>query len=383
MEKPQYLVIGILAVAIGFFALRFTSDEPDDYGSPYDGGDQYAMANGDDFEEGSYGPSGRFGRGGDRAGGGRELGAGGGRTSRFGPAGGSRGGTAGRGGAESVSAGSRERGGRIGSGSGRGGLRVAQEVGRARSGSISNTIHRDRPSMGSGSQADRVEMLTGRDAGIDPFYEEGNGLDDNPDDDVVLEVADKEDVDRKADVLEGVEEGDEAGWIDFTEDSVTTFPNLGNANPNAGTITLDIKPNWNGADVTDNSLLQIREPNQWENRMQLVKNGQFLRFIVTDDTGHEADISFKINEWVEGDAHNVTATWEPAGEDGQGGGQTTLYVDGKQVGTNRFPGKLVFKHTTPMHLGSDYTNGGSYSGANGQFRNFKVLGEAKGPDQLG
>ena len=30
------------------------------------------------------------------------------------------------------------------------------------------------------------------------------------------------------------------------------FPNFGNANPASGTITLDIKPNWNGADVTDN-----------------------------------------------------------------------------------------------------------------------------------
>lgn len=322
MEKPQFLIIGILAVAIGFFALRFTSDDPSDFGSPYgSGGDEYAMADRGDYGDGagagSHG-SGRFGRNGDRAGGSeragseRERGASGGRASRFGPSSGRAGSAAGgRGNADTISAGTRERGGRIGSAVGgrSGGLRSAKEVGRAGSGSIPNSIQRDRPGIGGGgSRNDRVDLLSGKDAEIDPFYEDGNGLDDDPSDDVLLEVTDKSDVDSKADVAEGVDAGEEGDWIDFDEDAMMTFPENGNANPDAGTITLDIKPNWNGTDVTDNSLLQIREPHKWENRMQLVKNGQFLRFIVTDDTGHEADISFKIDKWVEGDAHNVTAS---------------------------------------------------------------------------
>ncbi len=384
MEKPQFLIIGILAVAIGFFALRFTSDDPSDFSSTYDsGGDEYAMADRGDYGDGSgsHGSS-RFGR--SSAGAERDRGSSGGRASRFGPSS-SRSGAAGggRGSAESVTAGSRERGGRIGSAVGgrSGGLRSAKEVGRAGSGSISNSIHRDRSTMGTGSRSDRVDLLTGKEAEIDPFYEDGNGLDDDPSDDVVLEVTDKGDVDSKAEVAEGVEAGEDGDWIDFTEDAMMTFPDNGNANPDAGTITLDIKPNWNGTDVTDNSLLQIREPHQWENRMQLVKNGQFLRFIVTDDSGHEADISFKIDKWVEGDPHNVTASWGRT-EDGTEG-VTTLYVDGKQVGTNRYPGSLKFKPGTPMYLGSDHANGGSYGSAGGQMRGFQVFNGAKTPDELG
>ncbi len=375
MDKPQFLVIGILAVALGFFALRFTSSDSDDYDSPYTpSGDRYAMAGG-----GEYGdePS-RFGRGSSGgAGGMRDRGAGGtSRISRFGASEGRGPSGSGRGNTETVSGGSRDRGGRIGSAAGGragGSIRSANATGRLGGGS--NSINRDRTRLGgSGNRADRADVLTDAEAAVDPFYND-NQLDDDPSDDVLLEVADKEDIDRKADDVEGVQEGEDGDWIDFSEDSVTTFPNFGNANPNAGTITMDIKPNWNGADITDNSLLQIREPHQWENRMQLVKNGQFLRFIVTDNTGHEADISFKIDQWVEGDAHNVTASWD--------NGVTTLYVDGKRVGTNNYPGKLEFQDTTPMHLGSDYANGGSYGSANGQFRKFQVFDGAKTPDEIG
>ncbi len=371
MEKPQFVIIGILAVAIGFFALRFTSDDVDEYGP---GGDRYAMADGGDY--GDYGDgssgSGRLGRGNDPSGGG-SRGSIGDRSSRLGP-GGTRGGTggsgSGRGGTETVAGGARGRGGRIGTGVGsrRGGS------GRPESSSISGAGQRKRASLGGGSRNDRADVLTAKSGGVDPFYDEGNDLDDDPSDDVVLEVTSKDDVDRKADVLEGVEEGDDDYWLEVGEDSRTTFPDLGNANPNAGTITLDVKPNWNGADVTDNSLLQIREPHVWENRMQLVKNGQFLRFIVTDNTGHEADISYKIANWQEGDAHNVTATWED--------GTTVLYIDGKQVGTNSYPGKLEFKPTTPMYFGSDHASGGSYGGADSQIGGFQVLDKARSPSDI-
>jgi hypothetical protein len=377
MDRPQILVAGILAVAVGFFALRFTSDEADPYAGSYgDSGDEYAMA---DRGDGSYELSGRGDRfGGDRFSGSRAPGSSstGARISRFGPSSGGPGAPGSRGGVETATGGARDRGGRIGSSAGgrRGGL--GDGVGRASGSSISSAVKDRSRSIGAdglGARDARVDMLTGKEAEIDPFYDE-NQLDDNPDDDVLLEVKNKEDVDRKAEVLEEVESSDDGEWLEVGEDAMLTFPDLGNANPNSGTISLDIVPNWNGADQTDNSLLQIREPHQWENRMQLVKNGQFLRFIVTDNTGHEADISFKIPDWVEGDAHRIQATWDE--------GVTTLYVDGKRVGSNTYPGQLQFKPTTPMHLGSDLASGGSYAGFNGKIGNVKVYDSAKSPNDV-
>lgn len=364
MEKPQYLVLGILAVAVGFFALRFTADDPLDSASSRLGSGDYAMLQRDDGGESGYGRSdGRGGMGRDRA-----LAGAPGRIGRVSPAGAS---GSGRSTADTVASGSRaDRGGRVTGG--RGAMRAADEVGRASQGSIASTIARDRQASGSSNRDERLEMLAGRDAAIDPFYD-GKDADTDSAEDVVLEVNNRDDVDRKAEHVEEVADSDDGQWLDVGEDALLTFPDMGNLNPNSGTVSLDIVPNWNGTDPTDNSLMQIRDPHKWENRMQLVKNGEFLRFIVTDNTGFEADISYRINNWVEGDAHRVTATWD--------NGVTTLYVDGKQVGSNSFPGQLDFQTNPAMHLGSDLANGGSYGGANARIK-ARMFESAKGPDDI-
>lgn len=369
MEKPQYLVLGILAVAVGFFGLRFTADDPLETGSYRSGGSDLAMLERGDGDGAGYGRGeGRFGdRGSGRD---RIAGAVGGRVGRVGPDGSrAAAGGVGRGAADSVVGGTR--GGRIGVGVG-GRMRPAEEVGRASQGSIASTIARDRQASGSSNRDERLEMLAGRDAAIDPFYD-GKDADIDSAEDVVLEVNNRDDVDRKAEHVEEVADSDDGQWLDVGEDALLTFPDMGNLNPNSGTVSLDIVPNWNGADPTDNSLMQIRDPHKWENRMQLVKNGEFLRFIVTDNTGFEADISYRINNWVEGDAHRVTATWD--------NGVTTLYVDGKQVGSNSFPGQLDFQTNPAMHLGSDLANGGSYGGANARIK-ARMFESAKGPDDI-
>ena len=369
MEKPQYLVIGILVVAVGFFALRFTADDPIEADSYRSGGSNYAMLDRDEIGAGDVRGGGRFSDRGNS----RERMSVGGRGSRVAPDGtrmGSVGGVRGAGGADAVTGGTRgERGGRIGTGS-RSGLRSAEELGRAAQGGIANTIARDRQTAAGLNREERLEMLADKDAAIDPFYD---GKDVEAVEDVVLEVNTKDDVDRKADVAEAVGDSADGEWLDVGEDARLTFPDMGNLNPKSGTVSLDIVPNWNGSDSTDNSLMQIREPHKWENRMQLVKNGQFLRFIVTDNTGYEADISYRIDNWVEGDAHRVTATWDE--------GVTTLYVDGRQVGSNSFPGILDFQTSPDMHLGSDLQNGGSYGGANARIK-AKMFDSAKGPNDI-
>jgi len=360
MDKPQFLVIGILAVAIGFFALRFTSEDPLDQDSSYGSrGYDVAMSGSDE----GYG-GGRYGNR-DAAGGSSD------RSSRFGSSGGERGergeryaggGTRRDGSATTAIGGSRSR--RPGFGSS--GLRSATSSGRAGASGIASTAHRERSSgAGSSSRADRVERLGAAEANVDDFYEEGAELPDN----AILDLKNQDDVVEQDGQGDGITEGEE-GWLDFSEDAQLTFPN--GASGKAGTISLDIVPNWNGADVTDNSLLQIREPHKWENRIQMVKNGQFLRFIVTDSTGHEADISYKISHWEQGDTHRVTASWED--------GVTTLWVDGKQVGSNNYPGPLHLKKTAPIHAGSDHASG-AYGGLNGQAK-IKLYSDARGPDDI-
>lgn len=155
----------------------------------------------------------------------------------------------------------------------------------------------------------------------------------------------------------------EGVFVAAGEETILTFPDLGE--PDRGSIDFTLTPQGDSPDTGDTSLVQIRTPHEWENRMQVVKNGDYLRFIVTDSTGHEADISYKIPDWVSGEVHRVHATWD--------NGVTTLYVDGKRVGSNTYPGDLQFQPNTPMHIGSDLDDA-SYGGAGADIGNFKIYG---------
>ena len=119
--------------------------------------------------------------------------------------------------------------------------------------------------------------------------------------------------------------------------------------------------------------MQIRTPHGWDNRMQLVKNGRYLRFIFTDNTSREADISVPIDHWEPGQAHTVTATW--------GEGKTHLYIDGQRVGQNTYSGQFQIPPNTPMYVGSDVP-GGTYAGASATIQNFKVYGRALNDEEV-
>jgi hypothetical protein len=194
----------------------------------------------------------------------------------------------------------------------------------------------------------------------------------DPGGDVVLEVNSVQDSEQAVDA-QNVQPAQDGVGLDLSSDSVLAFPNAGNANGDAGSISFDIDPQWTGSDQTDNSLVQIRTPNGWDNRMQLVKNGRYLRFILTDNTGRESDISVPIDQWTPGQPHTVTSTW--------GDGKTTLYIDGQQVGQNTYKGSFLIPPNTPMYVGSDLP-GGSYAGANATIQNFKVFGRALAPNEV-
>lgn len=217
---------------------------------------------------------------------------------------------------------------------------------------------------------DIVEFLSEQPPTL-PDYAADPGAD--PDNDVVLEVSTAEDSDKAID-LRNVEEARDGVGLELKEDSVLAFPNAGNAKGDAGSISFDLDPEWVGADQTDNSFVQIRTPHGWDNRMQLVKNGRYLRFILTDNTSREADISLPIDQWEPGKPHTVTATW--------GEGRTQLYVDGRRVGQNTYEGRFEIPPNTPMYVGSDLP-GGSYAGASATIQNFKVYGRALAEDEVG
>ncbi|OFV83990.1 MAG: hypothetical protein A2W26_09130 [Acidobacteria bacterium RBG_16_64_8] len=191
---------------------------------------------------------------------------------------------------------------------------------------------------------------------------------------VALEVKTTEDI-APAIVKRGVEapELNEEG-LTFTDSSMLAFPDAGNASGEGGTISFEIEPQWAGADETNNSLVQIRREHQWSDRLELVKNGRYLRFIVTDSEGHEADISVRIDQWPAGERHDIQAQW--------GKGLTTLWIDGEPVGSNVYSGNLRFSGGTPLYLGSDYPSS-NYTGFNGTLRNFRLTTDAATRQQSG
>ncbi|MGH7788854.1 MAG: LamG-like jellyroll fold domain-containing protein, partial [Candidatus Binatia bacterium] len=193
-----------------------------------------------------------------------------------------------------------------------------------------------------------------------------NAVDENGDD-VALKVAKPEDVAEQGGRDEEVTEADEGEGIKITDRGRMEFPDAGNADGEAGTIAFQVKPEWAGSDQTDNALLQIRQEHQWNNRIELVKNGEFLRFILTDDTGREADISVRITDWQAGDLHDVKASW--------GDGRTSLFIDGQLAGSNEYTGSVRFSDGTPMYVGADW-RGSNYAGLNGTMYDFTVSNTA-------
>jgi hypothetical protein len=183
------------------------------------------------------------------------------------------------------------------------------------------------------------------------------------DGDSALTVTKPADISDQAGQAEEVHPPDEGGdGIKISERGRVEFPNAGNASE-TGSIAFQIKPDWAGGDQSDNALVQIRSENEWKNQLQLVKNGEFLRFLIHDDTGREADISARISDWQPNEPHDIQVEW--------GDGRTRLIIDGQVAGSNTYTGTLAFPPGTPMFLGSDY-RGSTYNGANATLYDFTL-----------
>lgn len=156
----------------------------------------------------------------------------------------------------------------------------------------------------------------------------------------------------------------------FNTDSQFIVPNGGNIKGEGGSIAFWMQPQWGGGDEGDASLVQLRDPDVWDNRLQIFKNGRYLRFLFTDNTGQERNVAAVIDGWQPGEWHQVTATWGEALQ--------SFYVDGRLIGQQTYAGQLDVRPGTPLYIGSDLPRGGPSAGA--AISNFQVYGKPVAPD---
>jgi hypothetical protein len=355
MERGQVIVIAVVVSALALFGLKVWSDRTAE--SSLDSASQAAAERlaragglrGDaDVRGGSDGAEGgtRAGRPGGplRPGSGGVRGAGGGGDGRGGSG-------------EVVRGGGTRGGGSFGySGSGRG--TGAGGDARYAGGGAGGSGDRLAPKVQQKNSL--VEFL-----GSQPPTQSDLASPDPADGDVALKIDKPQDIDEQGGQSENIEEGQDGDGIRITDGSAVEFPN--NVNPEAATFSFKIEPDWAGSDQTDNALIQLRGQNEWSNRLELVKNGEFLRFILTPDTGKEADISVRITDWQPGQQHDIRASY--------GNGQTSLYIDGRFAGSTPYEGTFQPPAGIPLQIGGDW-QGSSYSRANSTFYNLTITNSA-------
>jgi len=157
----------------------------------------------------------------------------------------------------------------------------------------------------------------------------------------------------------------------FSVDSQFVVPNAGNVQGAAGTITFWLQPEWAGDVESDASLVQLRT-STFENRLQIFKNGRYLRFLFCDNTGIESGVGTDVSGWKPGERHMITATW--------GDGVTVLYIDGRSYGARDYDGELEVGPETPLYIGSDHPGGGP--GARSAISNFQIYSRALSADEI-
>jgi hypothetical protein len=361
MERSHAIVIGVFIAALALFGLKLWSDHAadSDVVANRAAKERLARAGGGSFNDESDSWGGSGGGGSDRAGapgerGSMRPGSLSGSGSRMG------GGADRRGGSADVASG----GSRAGSGVGysAGSRMIAGGSGGTAGGGESGHLG---PSV---QQKDSLVHFLGSQpatqSDLANLKPDSNGTDN-----VALKLDTPDDIAKQGGQEQNVQAADNGDGIKITDTSDIKFPN--NVNPQSASISFSIEPDWAGSDASDNALMELRGEHDWSNRIELVKNGEFLRFIVTPDSGQESDISVRINDWQAGQEHQVQASYDTTGTPPQ----INLYIDGKLAGTNPLNGSLVFPNGVPVRVGGDWP-GSNYQPAGATFRNFQITNTA-------
>jgi hypothetical protein len=213
---------------------------------------------------------------------------------------------------------------------------------------------------------------SGSETGAGPATTPGSG-DDDPNGPVVSLKFDKSTiVDEKGNAVL-VENGItfDANGAHFSSDAQLAIPHVASVTGQAGTVTFSILPDWAGDLESNASFFQLRG-HTWENRISIFKNGQYLRFLICDNTGQESGVGVSIADWKKDASHAVAATW--------GDHVTALYVDGISKGSNEYNGELEIPEGTPLMIGSDHPGGAG--GAGGSLPDFQIYSRALSPDEV-
>ena len=353
------MVIAVVVAALALFGLRIFSNRSDDMQTASLSGAERLGPDGMPLDSSPGGRDGRRGRLGENSGGA------GGDHGRLAPGGfgsdrGSGSGGANRGAADTVMGGSRSHGGGVGGSVGGGSAGGGSGGGgSAGSGTLASAGSSGQLGPKTERHGELVESLGSRPATKSDL--EAAPKTDDPDG-VTLKLDKPEDIADQGGVANDIDKPkDSEDGITIPPDGKVQLP--GDAiSGDGGSVSFNVKPNWAGSDPGDNALLEYRQEHEWSNRMEIVKNGDFLRFILTDSGGKETDISTKITNWQAGEEHAITASWD-------GSSKTTyLYVDGQLAGQNQYTAPYVPPTSQSIFFGSDFKSS-SYTGADSTFGN--------------
>lgn len=170
---------------------------------------------------------------------------------------------------------------------------------------------------------------------------------------------------------------DDSGHAIFDVDSHLAVPEAGHVNGKEGSLAFWVKPQWAGSDDMDAYMVDLGTPNNWPNRMHIVKNGRYLRFMFFDNLGVESGVSYRIDSWQPGDSHHIAASWGEAADDGQH--RLAFYVDGKEIGSQIYDGEFEVPTDRSLFVGNSYSND---QGTLGSITSFRVYSNPADPERV-
>ena len=144
----------------------------------------------------------------------------------------------------------------------------------------------------------------------------------------------------------------------FDTGSQVEITDAGTISGDAGTISFWIKPEWKRGSREDANFVQLGDSG-----LQILKEGNSMRFQYTDSTGNMYGGGADVSDWQAGNWRHVTATWT--------GSTLSLYVDGGQVFLNGSPTPPDLHSDTTLYVGSAFPSG--IPAAAGQLSHLTVL----------
>lgn len=137
--------------------------------------------------------------------------------------------------------------------------------------------------------------------------------------------------------------------------------------PERGTFSFWLNPVWDQTSQDDAAFVTVAD-----GKLRIVKNVSFLRFETVDATGQGDGVGVRISDWLPGEWHFITATWDE--------GVIALYVDGTLVGQKYIPA-LDLPADSSVTVGSHFPPGRPV--APGMLGGFRFRGRVLNPGTIG